>query len=614
MRRLSLFLPGLLVALACSGDDPAHPRVDASVEQPDGPPADGSTSGDGDEQPGGPSGLPAAIRGSVVGKLYGHCPGNTERQTDLSSTPIEALVSDGSGGHRGIAGVGRANGTFQIDGVPEGRYLLHLGGLAYIDTDQRVIDDFGRLPIRCAPAPATTAAAGTTVSFDLAGMTPFASGSDRIDVGAMSLGYSPLLAGTAAPADATSFTAPLPWVGNRASAPLPDASFADDITVLHSRRLELPDTTGLRHFAITRLVDWFQTSAVTVRAGESTRVAGEFLAATGTRSATVAIDLAQLEDGRRGMAANAGPQVILSAQPARGDFLAGTPAVLASLDLFDRSHSADRTLRADFTYADPFPASWQRTATLQMFTARIYRRPGRTDISSLGTIDHVTRPYAPSSALDFAPIAAPTTAKVGAVDFFAGGTVHFDGRTAVRLTWDGVTDANSYRIGISAIPTPDQPATMIAVAVLFTDRTTIDVPAQLLRNHTFYGITIQATQSTPDFASGHFSFFTVPGKSAAIASGRLRVDATCGDGVIQSGEECDDTVETATCNADCTRPSCGDSIVNATAGEACDTGTSTPECDSDCTLPRCGDDVVNSYREDCELGDAGCAADCHFTN
>lgn len=46
----------------------------------------------------------------------------------------------------------------------------------------------------------------------------------------------------------------------------------------------------------------------------------------------------------------------------------------------------------------------------------------------------------------------------------------------------------------------------------------------------------------------------------------------CGDGIRGPGEDCDDGVESATCNADCAVAMCGDGVVNELAGEECDDG------------------------------------------
>jgi cysteine-rich repeat protein len=48
------------------------------------------------------------------------------------------------------------------------------------------------------------------------------------------------------------------------------------------------------------------------------------------------------------------------------------------------------------------------------------------------------------------------------------------------------------------------------------------------------------------------------------------VAASCGNGVVQFGEDCDDAGESVACNADCTSLMCGDGILNRTGGEQCD--------------------------------------------
>ncbi|MHC4695670.1 MAG: hypothetical protein ACYTFA_02885 [Planctomycetota bacterium] len=59
---------------------------------------------------------------------------------------------------------------------------------------------------------------------------------------------------------------------------------------------------------------------------------------------------------------------------------------------------------------------------------------------------------------------------------------------------------------------------------------------------------------------------------------------SCGDGVVNAGEECDDAGESATCDTDCTVAECGDGTLNVTAGEECDDGNteSGDGCDEGC--------------------------------
>ncbi|KAL6069177.1 Myxococcus cysteine-rich repeat-containing protein [Balamuthia mandrillaris] len=84
----------------------------------------------------------------------------------------------------------------------------------------------------------------------------------------------------------------------------------------------------------------------------------------------------------------------------------------------------------------------------------------------------------------------------------------------------------------------------------------------------------------------------------------------CGNGILESGEECDNGAANSNsqanaCREDCTNARCGDGVVDS--GEQCDLGTEnnsdTPEgtCRTTCKLPYCGDGVVNGD-EQCDTG------------
>jgi hypothetical protein len=78
---------------------------------------------------------------------------------------------------------------------------------------------------------------------------------------------------------------------------------------------------------------------------------------------------------------------------------------------------------------------------------------------------------------------------------------------------------------------------------------------------------------------------STPGPDAAAPD--ASPPAKCGDGVVSAGEECDDKVATATCNANCTFASCGDGIVNTAAGESCDKGDHLSTCSVTCQVETC---------------------------
>ena len=112
-----------------------------------------------------------------------------------------------------------------------------------------------------------------------------------------------------------------------------------------------------------------------------------------------------------------------------------------------------------------------------------------------------------------------------------------------------------------------------------------------------------------------------PGSSCAINCTILG----CGNGILESGEACDDgnTINDDHCSNACTRPKCGDSIVQAWLGEVCDDGINDGSyngCGLGCTYlpPRCGDAVLQTDEgEECDLGTARntgayglCTPDC----
>ena len=99
------------------------------------------------------------------------------------------------------------------------------------------------------------------------------------------------------------------------------------------------------------------------------------------------------------------------------------------------------------------------------------------------------------------------------------------------------------------------------------------------------------------------------------------VVATCGNGVVEPGEECDDGEDNSdlaadACRSTCRSAFCGDGVVDT--GETCDEGAANSDripgaCRRDCAEPACGDGVVDPW-EDCDDGDVeagdGCDADC----
>jgi len=85
----------------------------------------------------------------------------------------------------------------------------------------------------------------------------------------------------------------------------------------------------------------------------------------------------------------------------------------------------------------------------------------------------------------------------------------------------------------------------------------------------------------------------------------LFVCSLCGNGVPDSGEECDDgnTSNNDDCKNDCTENTCGDTYIR-TGEEECDDGndSNNDECLNSCILNICGDGFIRTDEEECDDG------------
>jgi hypothetical protein len=132
--------------------------------------------------------------------------------------------------------------------------------------------------------------------------------------------------------------------------------------------------------------------------------------------------------------------------------------------------------------------------------------------------------------------------------------------------------------------------------------------------------TTSADPTTGDPTTGTTATDPATGSSSTaddttVGSTSTGMAATCGDGVVDAGEECDDAGESKACDADCSAAQCGDGHVNDAAGEVCDEAGESLSCDADCSLSQCGDGVINMVAgESCEgetdVINAECNGDC----
>jgi hypothetical protein len=566
---------------------------------------------------GGDSGSQIAPPNTVIGRAHSLChqpSGDIDGAVDLSPAIVQALIPDTTtGGHRTVDGVGKADGTFTINDVPDGvRYMFRIGP-NYYETDQHVIDYYFETTRRCTPAPGLAGAA-TSLSLDLTGMTPLTGGSsafDQVLILPFTLGSvlsSSFLTDAGATAVHTTVNVP-------SGFPLVDASAGDDLFVFHLRSGEtVVDPASKRRRFASYLVDSFEATGVTMQSGTSTPISGVFQPVMMDKPLSFSIDRSQLDVGYDGTSDPAGPIVAVLATPLLSTPPLGVP--LAQLDMSDISRSTSlRQTVTNYMYGDPFPATWKRFTSVSYFRTRSFKHPAATQINSIAALSQEQSEY--TGVINTSPrLQPPSGVKIRGIDFTAGGKLAFDGVKPVVVTWNPVLSAKAYRVVVYSITT----TVITQLATLRTTDTSITIPAQLFNGGQFFAFTLAAVRTPRGFDPGQVFPMGLPLEVADLPSGMFRFSKDCGDGVVKPGEEdCDSSGETSSCDVDCTKPACGDGLRNAAAGEACDTVVDTPGCDSDCTLPVCGDGHTNLALEDCDDGNAiddgnGCGIGCKFNN
>lgn len=569
----SVWLLLLALPLGCGGDNhdhptPAPPPVDApgSDAPPDAPPPPPKT----------------APPDTVIGTVLTHCPtptGSVSEPADLTLDTIQALIPDPTAptGFRTEIGVGRADGTFEIDHVPDGaRYTLQIESQFYV-TDQHVIDGGFDDEFRCAPVP-VFAGDATSVALHLDHMSPFGIPfEDRVTVTSFAI-FSQVDAGdTPQPGD-TSIVSTFPW-----SNFLPDGKLGDDFTVLHLHQDSKHDDLGVTRSS-ERIVDAFLRRDVTVKDGTTTTVTGSFTPAPSTPPVTVAFDLAPYAAPYQATSSLNSVEARLEAAPYRDHAFGG--AAIGRFSMFG-GDLANTPMQGEIPAADPFPASWHRMLTIDPSESRFFRLSD-VRVIGLGTGPEQELVYTttPPTVIP-APMAPPTALEVNGHDADPSGTIASDGHAPITVQWQAAPEATHYELQIWNLklnaPSTGNPFDVIRVIADFdTADTSVTIPASVLTDNAFYAFVVLSSNDHAGFATGHL--FGTSSQRTRIASGRWRFSSTCGNGTIDPGEDCDDGGESATCNADCTVASCGDGVVNATAGEACDTVSPTAACDSSTCL------------------------------
>jgi cysteine-rich repeat protein len=516
---------------------------------------------------------------------------------DLSQRTIDAYILDDTGLHV-YPGTGTADGQFTIPDVPARDYHLRItspqGGLPAIwhlqghDVDLSR-DEMGQPGL-------TPLAPGALISLTAPAMRRYLS-RDELEL------YSSLVPHEVLP----SWLATRPVLGldhlDRATLDWGSRPALDDngVWVVHHG---LPEATpeGLNVTTITEaahVAGLRQTSGV---------LPLSFVFARGmTANTTMVVDIALLRP-QRSLVELATLDII--ATPDRGSGTMAGPVVLSA------SYQPDT--RAPVTqhfvdYADPFPATWSRTAQVSYYNfSRLLLRPPSIQ-AVLGDRIVAREVTAPGSPLVVPSLAArppgPTAITLDGEPIRDAVRVP---AAPLRLAWDPVPAATSYLVSFIVMSPEGEDETYEVATTL----PSLELPGGTFadQHHLAVSIGVALGDALEPAIRRQPRRRTLYEHTAAL----VMMSSTCGNGIVDAGdasEACDTAGESETCNFDCTLPRCGDAITNAAAHEDCDLGFATPTCDGACHAVVCGDGVVSTSGEQCDDGNTdggdGCAADCY---
>jgi len=560
------------------------------------------------------------VIGTIYNRLTTAAAGTVEARPDATGLVIQARIPDGAQppGFRVVTGSGTADGHFVINDVPDDTtYYLKIGRAYYV-TRAHTIDQHFEMPARSMPA---TATAPTPVHFALTGMQPWVAGpnntEDSLEIHSFALAYQ---GNSSTDIGATSVVQDFDWQSGGqgvvfGGAPLPVAALGDDLHVFHSRSEPYPIPGG-RKASFSHLLDWYDGGTVTVPNGVTTPISGAFTPAPNNRNLTLSYQRGGFDAAYTGTGTVSVALAVLG-HPVQNDF--GLGVNLAVVDLADWSRSTSTSVNLGLMYGDPLPASWTRMLSESYAVERWVQLPGTTAARPLFGGTTRLRPL-PSGTPVLTPVLQPPgMVRIEGQDAVVGGKVAFDGTGPVTLTWSAVAGARLYQVNVfRAFANGNQTRTQTAGS-LYTEGTTLDIPAEVFSGGEFFAFTVASVQTPANYAGGMIVPNGVPNSVAMVPTGLFRLSATCGNGSMDTGEQCDTGSESATCDVDCSTRACGDGLRNVAAGEQCDTQRDTLACDSDCTLPVCGDGHVNNQREDCDDGNTvsdgnGCSTECKFNN
>ena len=385
---------------------------------------------------------------------------------DLSTRTVAALVPNAMGGYWTLPGTGTSTGTFSIPNVPNGYYLLQLGG-RYVWTKNTVINADQSLAYRSSAVGADPA---TTLTFNLSNLNPWLP-NDVIELVDPGTNAFQLFTGSAGE---PIFTGTFPY-----SSVLNDSTLGDKTYLLQE---STQYAGGYRMLVASR---YFSPSNFTQIDATDTQLTGRFRIIEPTQSFRLNVNGADLAAAT--LAANPGAAIanttfaldIFPGNMARGWIAAAPDLVSYDLNADAPPFTANVDL-GDVMFGNPFPPAFTLFALYQYSAQTSYLAPGASSGTTITT-------YVGGNTVALPTASAPLSLMVGTVQQPAvGGADFFANHSGIgfmpTLTWKPPTTgtAHAYSVLVYQLSNNAGSTQATAIARLQTQGTSITIPPNLL--------------------------------------------------------------------------------------------------------------------------------------
>jgi hypothetical protein len=442
---------------------------------------------------------------TVTGTRIAHYKNGTV-PVDLSATTIAAYIPSGAG-YTVINGTGTSSGTFAIDNVPAGFYLLQFG-LNYLWTSSSVVDADYISDFRSDVVQADYLT--TFVSLDLTNLNSWQS-TDYLEMVCTNNNSFEFFSGTDGE---TTFSGTFNYFGNLSNASEGDQYYTSQLV-----------TQFVGGFPFTALGRFIEPPKFNQSQGSTTPIRGKLETVSQTHSFEANINGADLQS--QALAANPGASlystsIALDAFP--GSFANGQTTSTPDLVIY----GGNPTLNTNgdlgaVLYGNPYPsAQWPLFVIYAYDAMTNYIAPGATSSSFILTGAYGASTNLPTTSSPITPlVGVPQSATINGKIFFAN---HSGIGLTPMLKWAApvVGTATYYTVAVYQIFNSGGSTVINGVASLSTQKTEIRIPSGILTAGQSYAFSV-ATSDIPSLNFAKTPYYLGPVWGIAqIVSGMMQ--------------------------------------------------------------------------------------------